>query len=221
MQTEVFLGRDRPASLGISTFTRKAAVRWPPTSFGHSPVENHADVRIVLEPLDEVAVEPGMRARDDIDIAHRYAILRRSPAQARQNSSAARRMPAGRKRSCQRLNAPTSWLSTGRRCTLWQHPTGLSTRTAGYSSADALPGQATRHAFRSVMVGALVGRRTRSRGVLRRKSHDHIAEAISLGAPDASFRAPLVVNHFLTCAAALASTPICYDGNARDVPHQS
>ena len=51
------------------------------------PIEDHLDVRIVVEALDEVAVQPRVIARDDEHVSHGDAILRRSLVRHVQNSS--------------------------------------------------------------------------------------------------------------------------------------
>ena len=57
----------------------------PPVS--DPSIEDHLDVRIIVEALDEVAVQPRMIARDDEHVSHGDAILRRPLVHHVQNSS--------------------------------------------------------------------------------------------------------------------------------------
>jgi hypothetical protein len=59
-------------------------------SFGDSPIEHHVDIRVVLEALEEMPVEPLVLAGDHELVSHAEAILRRWPVMHVQKSSRAR-----------------------------------------------------------------------------------------------------------------------------------
>jgi hypothetical protein len=86
---KVIVGSHRSPPFGLSAFTMSVLRGSFDASFGDSPIEDDVDVRIILEALEEMPVEPLVLARNHEPVSHAEAILRRSPVMHVQNSSRA------------------------------------------------------------------------------------------------------------------------------------
>ena len=84
---KVVLRRDGAAAFATSALMlrRYGGLLHPPVP--DPPIEDHLDVRIIVEALNEVTVQPRVIARDDEHVSHGDAILRRPLAHHVQNSS--------------------------------------------------------------------------------------------------------------------------------------
>jgi hypothetical protein len=86
---EVIIGSHRSPPFGLSAFTMRVSSGSLDASFGDSPIEHHIDIRVVLEALEEMPVEPLVLAGDHELVSHAKAILRRWPVMHVQKSSRA------------------------------------------------------------------------------------------------------------------------------------
>jgi len=86
---EVIVGSHGSPPFALSAFMMSVPRGSFDASFDESPIEDDVYVRVILEALDEMAVEPLVIARDHELVSHAEAILRRSPVMHVQNSSRA------------------------------------------------------------------------------------------------------------------------------------
>ena len=84
---EVIVGRHGSPPFALSAFPTTMLPGSFGAPFGDSPIEDDVDVRVILEALDEMLVQPRVIARDHELVSHGEAILRRSPIMHGQNSS--------------------------------------------------------------------------------------------------------------------------------------
>jgi hypothetical protein len=77
MNVQVFVGADGSPAFASSAVGSILRPRRLAPSLANSAVEHDIDIRIIFKPFDEMAIEPRMSARNDIEVAHRNLIVLR------------------------------------------------------------------------------------------------------------------------------------------------
>jgi hypothetical protein len=93
---QVVLGGYGSTALRYATLVPRRRARARNPSLREPAVEDDADVGIILESLDKMAIEPWVTPRHDEHMLHVEAIVRRSPVPHDLNSSAAQQVPRHR-----------------------------------------------------------------------------------------------------------------------------